>query len=84
MGRGRDRATKGLILSAHIQVTAIEIDESVGVNLVVTRTRQAHGRAGVDRRVITEGMEAGGRLQGQDQGARIDVHPEGAVVQGAA
>ena len=66
MGRGRDRATKGLILSAHIQITAIEIDESVGVNLVVTRTRQAHGRAGVDRSVITEGMEAEGRLQGQD------------------
>ena len=84
VGRRRDRAGEGLVLAVHVQVAAVEVDEGVIIDLVVARAGETDGGAGVDRRIIAEGMEAEGRLHGQHQGACVHVHPEAGVVLVAA
>ena len=83
MGRGRDRTGEGLVLTAHVQITAVEVDVGVIVNLIVARTSEANRRARIDRTVVTEGVDARSGLGRQDQGARIHVHPKGIIIEDA-
>ena len=84
VGRRRDGSAEGLIAAVHVQVAAVEVEQGVGVDLVIARTGQAHGRTGIDGGIVTPSMEAHGRLHRQDQGAGIDGHPEGTVILVAA
>ena len=78
-GRGA-RTRESLIATVHVQVAAVEEKIGVVVNLVIARTRQAHGCARVHCAIVAEGMEARGRLKTEDQGAGINHHAQSGVV----
>ena len=83
MRRGREERADDFTLTRHVEHAAIEVKGATVVNLVGTRTCEAHDTARINVGRATEGVRARTGLQSEDDHAIIHHQREGVVIQRA-